>query len=78
MPHQSSFDTLNGGLVLSIPQGEKFLPKLIGNFKSPLLSISLHRPTLDDVFLSMTGHAIRDEEAGLKDQMRVMMRGHGR
>ncbi len=70
--------TENGGLVLSIPQGEKFLPKLIGNFKSPLLSISLHRPTLDDVFLSLTGHAIREEEAGAKDQMRVMMRGHGR
>ena len=70
----------NGSLVLRIPQGEKFLAKLIGNFQSQLLSISVRRPTLDDVFLNLTGRAIRDEEAGSKEQMRafVTRRGHGR
>jgi ABC-2 type transport system ATP-binding protein len=72
--------TENGALVLSTPHGEKFLPKLIGKFQSPLLSISLRRPTLDDVFLKLTGRAIREEEAGSKEQMRAfaMRRGHGR
>ncbi|MFH1382387.1 MAG: ATP-binding cassette domain-containing protein [Chloroflexota bacterium] len=73
----------NGIITFSIPQGEQFLPKLIGSFKSPLLSIGVRRPTLDDVFLKLTGRAIRDEEAGMKEQMKGMamrMRrgGHGR
>ena len=36
------------------------------------LRITLRRPSLDDVFLKLTGRAIRDEEAGSKDQMRAM------
>jgi ABC-2 type transport system ATP-binding protein len=70
----------NGTIIFSIPQGEKFLPKLMGSFQSPLLSIGVRRPTLDDVFLKLTGRAIRDEEAGSKEQMKgMMMRGrHGR
>ena len=70
----------NGTIIFSVPHGEKFLPRLIGNFKQPLLSISLRRPTLDDVFLKKTGRAIRDSEAGFKEQMGSMMarRGHGR
>jgi len=72
----------NGTITFSIPQGEKFLPKLMGSFQSPLLSIGVRRPTLDDVFLKLTGRAIRDEEGGggLKEQMKGMMmsRGHGR
>lgn len=63
----------NGMITFSILQGEKFLPKLIGSFQSPLLSIGIRRPTLDDVFLKLTGHAIRDEEAGAQDQMKAIM-----
>jgi ABC-2 type transport system ATP-binding protein len=62
----------NGMITLNIPQGETFLPKLIGNFQSPLLSISVRRPTLDDVFLKLTGRAIREDEAGAKEQMKAM------
>jgi ABC-2 type transport system ATP-binding protein len=70
----------NGAITFSIPQGEKFLPKLMDSFQSRLLSIGIRRPTLDDVFLKLTGRAIRDEEAGSKEQMkgRRMRRGHGR
>jgi len=60
----------NGTIVFTISQGEKFLPKLIGSFQSRLVSISVHRPTLDDVFLKLTGHAIRDREADFKEQMK--------
>jgi ABC-2 type transport system ATP-binding protein len=70
----------NGVITFSVPQGEKFLPKLMDSFQSHLLSIGIHRPTLDDVFLKLTGRAIRDEEAGFKEQMKgmVMRRRHGR
>ncbi len=70
----------NGTITFSVPQGEKFLPKLMDSFQSRLLSIAVRRPTLDDVFLHLTGRAIRDEEAGFKEQMKgmVMRRGHMR
>jgi ABC-2 type transport system ATP-binding protein len=62
-------------IVFSVPQGEKFLVKLMGNFHNRLVSIGVHRPTLDDVFLKMTGRAIRDEEASFKEQMKSMPMG---
>ena len=70
----------NGTITFSVSQGEKFLPKLMNSFQSRLLSISIRRPTLDDVFLKLTGRAIRDSEAGLREQMKgmVMRGGHGR
>ena len=61
-------------IVFSVPQGDKFLVKLMKGFSNGLESISLRRPTLDDVFLKLTGRAIRDEEAGLKDQLKTMSR----
>jgi ABC-2 type transport system ATP-binding protein len=43
------------------------------DFRSRLTSIGIHRPTLDDVFIKLTGRAIRDAEMGDKDQMKQMM-----
>lgn len=63
----------DGHISFNVPQGELFLPKLMQNFQSPLTSIALHRPTLDDVFLKLTGRAIRDEQMGEKDQMKHTM-----
>ncbi|HEX79089.1 MAG TPA: ATP-binding cassette domain-containing protein, partial [Dehalococcoidia bacterium] len=65
-------------IVFSVPQGEKFLVKLMKDFHNGLESISIRRPTLDDVFLKLTGRAIRDEEVSFKDQLRqmAMMRRH--
>ena len=37
-------------------------------------SISIHKPTLEDVFLSFTGKTIRDEESDGKDTMRMYQR----
>ena len=39
-----------------------------------LADISVHKPTIEDVFLKLTGRAIRDREANSVEQMRVMMR----
>jgi ABC-2 type transport system ATP-binding protein len=35
-----------------------------------ITSIEIHKPTLEDVFLSFTGRKIRDQEADTRDQMR--------
>ena len=65
-------------VVFTVPQGDKFLVRMMGNFQNKLTSISIRRPTLDDVFLKLTGRAIRDEEVTFKDQIRSMakMRRH--
>ena len=61
-------------VTFCVPQGERFLPDFVRGFNSRLLSIGVHRPTLDDVFLKLTGHVIRDQEADSRAQMRVMMK----
>lgn len=70
----------NGVITFTVPEGERFLPRLMDSLQSPVLSVGIRRPTLDDVFLKLTGRAIRDEEASPKEQMRrmVMRRSHGR
>lgn len=67
----------NDEVIFNIAQGEKFLPKLMRQFDNSLLSISVHRPTLDDVFLKMTGRAIREEEVSFRDQLKKMGRRGG-
>jgi len=37
-------------------------------------SVSLRKPTLEDVFLHYVGKTIREEEVGVKDQIRERMR----
>ncbi len=67
----------NGKVVFSVAQGERFLPQLCSTFETPLRSVAVHRPTLDDVFLKLTGRAIRDAEAGVTERMRAI-HGHRR
>ncbi|TAN33690.1 ATP-binding cassette domain-containing protein [bacterium] len=62
----------NGTLRMEVPDGKAFVPRLVRELVAPVDTVSLRRPSLDDVFLKLTGHAIRDEEAGTKDQMRAM------
>ncbi len=69
----------DGMIRFSVPHGEEFLPGFVAGFPMPLISIGLRRPTLEDVFLKLTGRAIREQEV---DQMqnlmkrRMRMRGH--
>ncbi len=61
-------------VVLEVPDGESFLPKLVRSISVSIDSISLRRPTLDDVFLKLTGHTIREESVGALDSMRAHIR----
>ena len=51
------------GLTFSIKNGEEFLPEFIKGLRTKILSVNLRRPSLDDVFLKLTGREIRDEES---------------
>jgi len=61
-------------LQIEIADGEKFLPRLFNELDSKIDSIELRKPTLDDVFLKMTGREIREETISEKDQMRGRMK----
>jgi ABC-2 type transport system ATP-binding protein len=59
----------DGTVRFHVPSGESFLPEFVRSFGQPMESVGLRRPTLDDVFLALTGHEIRDEEVSGYDQM---------
>jgi ABC-2 type transport system ATP-binding protein len=52
---------LNGSVAFSVTRGEQFLPEFVRTFPGNLVSVGVRQPTLDEVFLSFTGRAIRDE-----------------
>ncbi len=64
----------NGTLRIEVADGASFLPRLVRELSMPISTVSLSRPSLDDVFLKLTGHAIRTEGASEKDMMRNMGR----
>jgi len=68
----------NGALSFSVPHGDKVLPRVIRTLESPVIAVGLRRPTLEDVFLRLTGHAIREQEADPFDGARAFMARHGR
>src|SRR3954462_120322 len=58
-----------------VESGEEFVPRLFAELGVPIRSVSVSRPTLDDVFMSYTGSTIRDAEADPSaDRNRMMMR----
>jgi ABC-2 type transport system ATP-binding protein len=53
-----------GQVMFSVPAGESFVPKLFAELGVGIRSVSVSRPSLDDVFMSHTGTTIRDAESG--------------
>jgi ABC-2 type transport system ATP-binding protein len=63
-----------GAVTFLVPSGEQFVPRLFAELGVGIQSVSVSRPTLDDVFMAHTGTTIRDaEESGSKHANRVMM-----
>jgi ABC-2 type transport system ATP-binding protein len=63
-------------LIVELNEGDRYVPRIVATLSgddNPLQveSVNLRRPTLDDVFLKLTGRAIREEEA---DQAREAMK----
>jgi ABC-2 type transport system ATP-binding protein len=64
----------NGIVSFTVSHGEEFLPKFVSGFPLRLISIGLRRPTLEDVFLKLTGRNIREQEVDSIQQMKNMAR----
>jgi ABC-2 type transport system ATP-binding protein len=76
-------EPVDGGLALDVSQGDRFLPEAIRALDAKLgagcvTSATLDRPTLDDVFVRLTGREIRDEGASSGDMLRAAAREHAR
>ena len=61
-----------GAVTFSVTSGEQFVPQLFARLTVPIRTVSVSRPSLDDVFMSYTGTTIRDAEATGSDAMRQM------
>jgi ABC-2 type transport system ATP-binding protein len=68
-----------GELIIEVDRGDAYIPEMMtrfanGNEDIHVDSVSLRRPTLEDVFIKLTGHAIRQESADANDRMRARAR----
>jgi ABC-2 type transport system ATP-binding protein len=76
-------DAANKGDELHIPLDEKCqpcVPRIIKELADSILNVRLERPTLNDVFLKLTGKEIRREEVSngstIKEEIRAYRRRH--
>ncbi|MFQ5442118.1 MAG: ATP-binding cassette domain-containing protein [Thermodesulfobacteriota bacterium] len=51
---------VEGGIVLLVEGAEKFIPRLFEVLSDEIISVNLKRPSLEEVFIHLTGRAIRD------------------
>ncbi len=69
-----------GELYITTGKGDACIPELIRGLADLVISVKLQRPTLNDVFLKLTGKAIREEEVStmgsIKEDVRAYRRRH--
>ena len=63
---------VDGELHFQVEHGAEFVPRLAADFAGRVRSLQVKQPSLDDVFLQLTGRAIREEEGKEIDRMRQM------
>jgi ABC-2 type transport system ATP-binding protein len=52
----------DGQVTLAVPEGAQVVPRLFTELGVGIRSVTVNRPSLDDVFLAYTGRTIRDSE----------------
>jgi len=76
----TTVDFVKDAIRLTSPRGETLIPKamdIMRDHNVEVKSVSLHAPTLEDVFIKYTGHRLRDEGEGKKGQLKRGL-GHRR
>jgi ABC-2 type transport system ATP-binding protein len=67
----------DGSITISLKNAELHIAEIVkisDKEKIPITSISMHEPTLEDVFLHFTGKTIYEEEVDTKEHMRLRHR----
>ncbi len=65
VPGAHEVSTVDSAVRFRVPRGDTAMPELLRALDSagiPMTSMQVHRPTLDDVFLTLTGRSLRDAE----------------
>jgi len=76
-PWISRMEKHNNEVIISLQNADQHVSTMVTllNSKQVMIeSIAIHKPTLEDVFLSFTGKTIREEEADHKTNMRMYQR----
>jgi len=66
------------GLHFEVESGAAFVPGLVRELSVPVRTVSVRPPTLEDVFLKMTGREIRDDEASEHEKLKGRLKRMGR
>lgn len=67
-PHE-----VTDGIHFAVPDGDAAIPRVLAALPVEVHSVKLTRPTLDDVFIELTGRHIRDEQADMMTGFRTAM-----
>ena len=65
-------------LQFILPHGDTQLAKLITELPHEIKRLTIHQPTLEDVFLKLTGRQMRVEESGARDRLRLSAQRKGK
>lgn len=65
-------------LYMTCSKGDTCIPELIRTLGEKVLSVRIQRPTLNDVFLKLTGKTIREDEASGNDSILESIRAYRR
>jgi ABC-2 type transport system ATP-binding protein len=58
---QLATETVDGAVRLERQRGHEFVPQLIESLPGLVDSVSVGKPTLEDVFIHVTGRCFRDD-----------------
>jgi ABC-2 type transport system ATP-binding protein len=47
----------DGKITFRTPDADRLLPAMLTRLDVEICSVSVHRPTMNDIFLDLTGHA---------------------
>ena len=67
----------DGVVRFEVANGAQALARVFRTLTPEILSVDLHKPSLEDVFLHLTGRAIRDSEASEGEKLRSQLRAGG-
>ncbi|HKS47857.1 MAG TPA: ATP-binding cassette domain-containing protein [Amycolatopsis sp.] len=71
LPGAHDVSTVDSSVRFRVPRGDTVMPELLRTLDSAgiaMTAMQVHRPTLDDVFLTLTGRSLRDaEQATVKE-----------
>ncbi|MFH1848908.1 MAG: ATP-binding cassette domain-containing protein [archaeon] len=73
----TAIKTRDGSISITVNEPEKNLPRIMETAQKTnavIKSIDIHKPTLEDVFLHVTGKTIRDQEGSAIEAMRLRAR----